>query len=295
MEKSRNYYLKITTVLLVGVTIFSASITGIYADSRENTSTDKISVKFEDEVAVEESLTFFESFMDEAMDRSLDEARVISPLSGKMIKILTLDRDIVIAILEKETINLEDSSIGFESLTETNQIAYFQEIDGNFILTNFELTDSGTLSIDLDYVEKYISKNNFNPENIAYVRTGLRPDLAFVYSTETDEIIPFYKNIGDFIEIEGIKNGQIYKVEELRAPLQKYYEDTVTEIPAEGSDVETELYGAVPMNVLGGTSLNKNLIFKSSKFMGIATLSLIVTGTGILLIKKILSTRYWIL
>lgn len=287
MEKSRNYYLKTTTVLLVGAIIFSASITGLYADGGRNTSTDKISVKFEDEVAVEESLTFFESFMDEARGKSLDEAPVISPLSGKMIKLLMLDRDIVIAILEKETINLDDSSIGFESLTETNQIANFQEIDGNFILTNFELTDSGTLSIDLDYVEKYISENNLNPENIAYVRTGLRPDLAFVYSTETDQIIPFYKNIGGFVEIEGIKNGQIYKVEELRAPLQKYYEETFTEIPAEGIDVETELYGAVPMNVLGGTSLKENSIFKSSKFMGIATLSMIVTGTGIQYINKI--------
>lgn len=287
MEKSRNYYLKTTTVLLVGAIIFSASITGLYADGGRNTSTDKISVKFEDEVAVEESQTFFESFMDEARGKSFDEAQVISPLSGKMIKLLMLDRDIVIAILEKETINLDDSSIGFESLTETNQIANFQEIDGNFILTNFELTDSGTLSIDLDYVEKYISKNNLNPENIAYVRTGLRPDLAFVYSTETDEIIPFYKNIGDFVEIEGIKNGQIYKVEELRVPLQKYYEETFTQIPAEGIDVETELYGAVPMNVLGETSLKENSIFKSSKFMGIATLSIIVTGTGIQYINKI--------
>ncbi|UPU39453.1 hypothetical protein MX850_01245 [Erysipelothrix sp. Poltava] len=70
-----------------------------------------------------------------------------------------LDNDIVISILENEDINLDEASIAFESLTETNQIANFQEVDGEYILTNLEMTNSGTLSIDLDYVENYINDN----------------------------------------------------------------------------------------------------------------------------------------
>ncbi|MDE8333666.1 hypothetical protein PT251_08550 [Erysipelothrix rhusiopathiae] len=262
----------------------------VYADSDESTQIDAISVKAEDRESVVESQKFFEMFMDDQSpkrSRSLGQDTFISPLSGKMIKLLMLDKDIVISILENEDINLDEASIAFESLTETNQIANFQEVDGEYILTNLEMTDSGTLSIDLDYVENYINDNKLDSEKVAYVRTGLRPDLAFVYSTETKEIIPFYKNIGDFIEIEGVNNGQIYKAEELRGPLQKYYDAIYTVVPEEGITKGSELFGGPSKSVFGKNDLSENLSINNSKYklvrsIIIATLSMIATGIAIL-------------
>lgn len=262
----------------------------VYADSDESTQIDAISVKAEDRESVVESQKFFEMFMDDQSpkrSRSLGQDTFISPLSGKMIKLLMLDKDIVISILENEDINLDEASIAFESLTETNQIANFQEVDGEYILTNLEMTDSGTLSIDLDYVENYINDNKLDSEKVAYVRTGLRPDLAFVYSTETKEIIPFYKNIGDFIEIEGVNNGQIYKAEELRGPLQKYYDAIYTVVPEEGIAKGSELFGAPSKSVLGNKDLSENLSINNSKYklvrsIIITSLSMIATGIAIL-------------
>lgn len=262
----------------------------VYADSDESTQIDAISVKAEDRESVVESQKFFEMFMDDQSpkrSRSLGQDTFISPLSGKMIKLLMLNKDIVISILENEDINLDEASIAFESLTETNQIANFQEVDGEYILTNLEMTDSGTLSIDLDYVENYINDNKLDSEKVAYVRTGLRPDLAFVYSTETKEIIPFYKNIGDFIEIEGVKNGQKYKAEELRGPLQKYYDAIYTVVPEEGITKGSELFGAPSKSVLGNKDLSENLSINNSKYklvrsIIITSLSMIATGIAIL-------------
>ncbi|MDE8330295.1 hypothetical protein PT249_08675 [Erysipelothrix rhusiopathiae] len=262
----------------------------VYADSDESTQIDAISVKAEDRESVVESQKFFEMFMDDQSSkrsRSLGQDTFISPLSGKMIKLLMLDKDIVISILENEDINLDEASIAFESLTETNQIANFQEVDGEYILTNLEMTDSGTLSIDLDYVENYINDNKLDSEKVAYVRTGLRPDLAFVYSTETKEIIPFYKNIGDFIEIEGVRHGQIYKTEELRGPLQKYYDAIYTVVPEEGITKGSELFGAPSKSVLGNKDLSENLSINNSKYklvrsIIITSLSMIATGIAIL-------------
>ncbi|MDE8082743.1 hypothetical protein PT129_08800 [Erysipelothrix rhusiopathiae] len=262
----------------------------VYADSDESTQIDAISVKAEDRESVVESQKFFEMFMDDQSpkrSRSLGQDTFISPLSGKMIKLLMLNKDIVISILENEDINLDEASIAFESLTETNQIANFQEVDGEYILTNLEMTDSGTLSIDLDYVENYINDNKLDSEKVAYVRTGLRPDLAFVYSTETEEIIPFYKNIGDFIEIEGVRHGQIYKTEELRGPLQKYYDAIYTVVPEEGITKGSELFGAPSKSVLGNKDLSENLSINNSKYklvrsIIITSLSMIATGIAIL-------------
>lgn len=262
----------------------------VYADSDESTQIDVISIKAKDKESVNESQKFFELFIDDQSprrSRSLGQDTFISPLSGKMIKLLMLDNDIVISILENEDINLNEASIAFESLTETNQIANFQEVDGEYILTNLEMTDSGTLSIDLDYVENYINDNKLDSEKVAYVRTGLRPDLAFVYSTETEEIIPFYKNIGDFIEIEGVKNGQIYKAEELRGPLQKYYDAIYTVVPEEGITKVSELFGGPSKSVFGKNDLSENFRINNSKSklvrsIIIATLSMIATGIAIL-------------
>lgn len=83
-----------------------------------------------------------------------------------------LDNDIVISILENEDINLDEASIAFESLTETNQIANFQEVDGEYILTNLEMTNSGTLSIDLDYVENYINDNKSIQKRLRMLELG---------------------------------------------------------------------------------------------------------------------------
>lgn len=262
----------------------------VYADSDESTQIDVISIKAKDKESVNESQKFFELFIDDQSprrSRSLGQDTFISPLSGKMIKLLMLDNDIVISILENEDINLDEASIAFESLTETNQIANFQEVDGEYILTNLEMTNSGTLSIDLDYVENYINDNKLDSEKIAYIRTGLRPDLTFVYSTETKEIIPFYKKIGDFIEIEGVKHGQIYKAEELRGPLQKYYDAIYTVVPEEGITKGSELFGVPSKSVFGKKDLSENFRINNSKSklvrsIIIATLSMIATGIGIL-------------
>lgn len=262
----------------------------VYADSDESTQIDVISIKAKDKESVNESQKFFELFIDDQSprrSRSLGQDTFISPLSGKMIKLLMLDNDIVISILENEDINLDEASIAFESLTETNQIANFQEVDGEYILTNLEMTNSGTLSIDLDYVENYINDNKLDSEKIAYIRTGLRPDLTFVYSTETKEIIPFYKKIGDFIEIEGVTHGQIYKAEELRGPLQKYYDATYTVVPEEGITKGSELFGVPSKSVFGKKILSENFRINNSKSklvrsIIIATLSMIATGIGIL-------------
>lgn len=277
-------------VLIVTASSHILPKNSVYADSDEGTQIDAISIKAKDKESVNESQKFFELFIDDQSprrSRSLGQDTFISPLSGNMIKLLMLDNDIVISILENEDINLDEASIAFESLTETNQIANFQEVDGEYILTNLEMTNSGTLSIDLDYVENYINDNKLDSEKIAYVRTGLRPDLAFVYSTETKEIIPFYKKIGDFIEIEGVTHGQIYKVEELRGPLQKYYDETYTVVPEEGITKGSELFGVPSKSVFGKKNLSENFRINNSKSklvrsIIIATLSMIATGIGIL-------------
>lgn len=284
------YWIILGFVLIVTASSHILPKNLVYADSDEGTQIDAISIKAKDKESVNESQKFFELFIDDQSprrSRSLGQDTFISPLSGKMIKLLMLNKDIVISILENEDINLNEASIAFESLTETNQIANFQEVDGEYILTNLEMTNSGTLSIDLDYVENYINDNKLDSEKIAYVRTGLRPDLAFVYSTETKEIIPFYKKIGDFIEIEGVTHGQIYKAEELRGPLQKYYDETYTVVPEEGITKGSELFGVPSKSVFGKKNLRENFRINNSKSklvrsIIIATLSMIATGIGIL-------------
>lgn len=207
-------------------------LTPIKADYlSESTDLDNISIKEDDLNNVEESITFFNSFVDSRNNgfrtRSIGETTPqIAPLSGSMIKLICLDTDIIDQIINSERIDVKNQTLNiyYQSLTETNQLVDFSEWEGEYQVSSIQVDNNGHLNVDIQFLHNISNSNNIPLDNVHYIVTEYLPSLTFVYFEGEDTVIPFYNfSFGNDV-IDGIEEKKIYSVQELKEPLSKYVE-----------------------------------------------------------------------
>lgn len=231
INKKYKSSLIIIFVLVVLFPIFLL-LTPIKADYlNESTDLDNISIKEDDLNNVEESITFFNSFVDSRNNgfrtRSIGETTPqITPLSGSMIKLICLDTDIIDQIINSELIDVKNQTLNiyYQSLTETNQLVDFSEWEGEYQVSSIQVDNNGHLNVDIQFLHNISNSNNIPLDNVHYIVTEYLPSLTFVYFEGEDTVIPFYNfSFGNYV-IDGIEEKKIYSVHELKEPLSKYVE-----------------------------------------------------------------------
>ncbi|MBK2401664.1 hypothetical protein [Erysipelothrix sp. strain 2 (EsS2-6-Brazil)] len=231
INKKYKLSLIIIFVLVVLFPIFLL-LTPIKADYlNESTDLDNISIKEDDLNNVEESITFFNSFVDSRNNgfrtRSIGETTPqIAPLSGSMIKLICLDTDIIDQIINSERIDVKNQTLNiyYQSLTETNQLVDFSEWEGEYQVSSIQVDNNGHLNVDIQFLHNISNSNNIPLDNVHYIVTEYLPSLTFVYFEGEDTVIPFYNfSFGNDV-IDGIEEKKIYSVHELKEPLSKYVE-----------------------------------------------------------------------
>lgn len=196
--------------------------------ANENVDIDEVSIDFEDEKNIDEAIRNFNLSVEDQNSKkgsskilkaNEDSSLVITPLTGKMIKKVMLNHDIVDAIAKEVDLDFKDAYIYYESLTESGQVAVFSELDGEYQINQVTLVNDGTLSVDLDTVYKVINDNNLSKDSVYYIMTGYHSDLTFVYFEEIDKFIPFY---GSERHLPGVVPEKMYSRAELKTIFADY-------------------------------------------------------------------------